>query len=128
MNGPIRTIRRPTPPSETRRPTTTAPRRSRPKARRRSAGPPPNRLRDAYWEFYFYEIRIVLKNDEKKAKDATDKERRLGAIAAAIKKLEDGQPDFGGKDLRRNTVRSSTASRCSSRNIWKLTANGCTNR
>ncbi|HEY1375542.1 MAG TPA: hypothetical protein VGF55_02050, partial [Gemmataceae bacterium] len=57
-------------------------------------------LRDAYWEFYFYEIRIVLKNDQKRAKDAADKERRLGVIATAIKKLEDGQEDFGGKDLR----------------------------
>jgi hypothetical protein len=64
---------------------------------RRAAAQP---LREAYWEFYFYEIRIVLKNDLKKAKDAADKERRLAAIAAAIKKLEDGQEDFGGKDLR----------------------------
>jgi hypothetical protein len=64
---------------------------------RRSAAQP---LRDAYWEFYFYEIRIVLKNDLKKAKDAADKQRRLAAIAGAIKKLEDGQEDFGGKDLR----------------------------
>jgi hypothetical protein len=65
-------------------------------ARRAAAEP----LREAYWEFYFYEIRIVLKNDLKKAKDESDKERRIGAIAAAIKKLEDGQADFGGKDLR----------------------------
>jgi hypothetical protein len=65
-------------------------------ARRAAAEP----LREAYWEFYFYEIGIVLKNDLKKAKDAADKERRLGVIAAAIKKLEDGQADFGGKDLR----------------------------
>jgi hypothetical protein len=57
-------------------------------------------LRDAYWEFYFYEIRIVLKNDLKRAKDDADKERRLGSIAQAIKKLEDGQDDFGGGDLR----------------------------
>jgi hypothetical protein len=57
-------------------------------------------LRDAYWEFYFYEIRIVLQNDRKKAKDDADKEKRFGVIAAAIKKLEDGQDDFGGKDLR----------------------------
>jgi hypothetical protein len=57
-------------------------------------------MRDAYWEFYFYEIRIVLKNDLKKAKDAADKEQRLARIAAAIKKLEDGQEDFGGKDLK----------------------------
>jgi hypothetical protein len=64
---------------------------------RRAAAQP---LRDAYWEFYFYEIRIVLKNDQKKAKDVADKDRRLAAIADAIKKLEDGQEDFGGKDLR----------------------------
>jgi hypothetical protein len=57
-------------------------------------------LRDAYWEFYFYEIRVVLKSDVKKAKDEADKERRFGVIAGAIKKLEDGQDDFGGKDLR----------------------------
>jgi hypothetical protein len=57
-------------------------------------------LRDAYWEFYFYETRIVLKNDLKRAKDEADKERRLGTIAQAIKKLEDGQDDFGGRDLR----------------------------
>jgi hypothetical protein len=57
-------------------------------------------LRDAYWEFYFYEIRIVLKNDLKKAKDPADKEQRLTRIAGAIKKLEDGQEDFGGKDLK----------------------------
>ncbi|HEX4590556.1 MAG TPA: hypothetical protein VH120_11535, partial [Gemmataceae bacterium] len=66
-------------------------------ASRRAAAQP---LRDAYWEFYFFEIRVVLKNDLKKAKDAADKDRRLGVIAGAIKKLEDGQPDFGGKDLR----------------------------
>jgi hypothetical protein len=65
-------------------------------ARKTAAQP----LRDAYWEFYFYEIRIVLKNDLKKAKDDADRERRLGVIAGAIKKLEDGQEDFGGKDLR----------------------------
>jgi hypothetical protein len=41
-----------------------------------------------------------VKSDVKKAKDAADKDRRLGAIATAIKKLEDGQEDFGGKDLR----------------------------
>ncbi len=64
---------------------------------RRAAAQP---LRDAYWEFYFYEIRIVLKSDLKKAKDPADKARRLAAIADAIKKLEDGQEDFGGKDLR----------------------------
>jgi len=57
-------------------------------------------LRDAYWEFYFYEIRVVLKNDLKRAKDESDKERRLGVLAQAIKKLEDGQEDFGGGDLR----------------------------
>lgn len=57
-------------------------------------------FREAYWEFYFYEIRLVLKNDLKKAKDPADKERRLTAIAAAIKRLEDGQEDFGGKGLR----------------------------
>jgi hypothetical protein len=65
-------------------------------ARKAAAQP----LRDAYWEFYFYEIRIVLKNDLKRAKDAADKERRLGMIAAAIKKLEDGQEDFGGAGLK----------------------------
>jgi len=65
-------------------------------ARKATAQP----LRDAYWEFYYYEIRVVVKNDQKKAKDAADKERRLGVIATAIKKLEDGQEDFGGKDLR----------------------------
>jgi hypothetical protein len=65
-------------------------------ARKTAAQP----LRDAYWEFYFYEIRIVLKNDQKKSKDAADRERRVGVIAAAIKKLEDGQDDFGGRDLR----------------------------
>jgi hypothetical protein len=57
-------------------------------------------LRDAYWEFYFYEIRVVLKNDLKRAKDESDKERRLGVLAQAIKKLEDGQEDFGGGNLR----------------------------
>jgi hypothetical protein len=64
---------------------------------RRAAAQP---LREAYWEFYYYEIRIVLTSDVKKAKDAADKERRLAAIAAAIKKLEDGQEDFGGQNLR----------------------------
>src|SRR5262249_855260 len=57
-------------------------------------------LRDAYWEFYFYEMRVVLKNDLKRPKDAADRERRLGVIAQAIKRLEDGQEDFGGRDLR----------------------------
>ncbi len=57
-------------------------------------------LRDAYWEFYFYEMRVVLKNDLKRAKDAADRDRRLGVIAQAIKRLEDGQEDFGGQGLR----------------------------
>jgi hypothetical protein len=57
-------------------------------------------LREAYWEFYFYEVRAVLKNDLKRAKDAADKETRLARVAAAIKKLEDGQDDFGGGDLK----------------------------
>jgi hypothetical protein len=58
-------------------------------------------LREAYWEFYFYEVRAVLKSDVHRAKDSADKEQRLGAIARAIKRLEDGQADFGGNDLKR---------------------------
>jgi len=71
-------------------------RRAAAQAKREAAQP----LRDAYWEFYFYELRIVLKNDLKRAKDDADRERRLGVLAQAIKKLEDAQEDFGGRDLK----------------------------
>jgi hypothetical protein len=57
-------------------------------------------LREAYWEFYFYEVRAVVKSDLARAKDAADKEQRLASIARAIKRLEDGQEDFGGSDLK----------------------------
>ena len=56
-------------------------------------------LRDRYWEFYFYEVRCVVKND---LKPQYEKERgqRLAKNAKAIVNLEHAQDDFGGRDLR----------------------------
>jgi hypothetical protein len=56
-------------------------------------------LRERYWEFYFYEVRCVVRNDLKPQYEK-DRDKRLAKNAKAIVNLETGQEDFGGRELR----------------------------
>jgi TolA-binding protein len=56
-------------------------------------------LRERYWEFDFYDTRIVLKSCQK-VKDPILREQKIAAVALAIKRLEDAFPTVIGKDLR----------------------------
>lgn len=56
-------------------------------------------LRERYWEFYFYEVRCVVKNDLK-PQYQKERDQRLAKNAKVIVNLENGQGDFGGRDLR----------------------------
>lgn len=56
-------------------------------------------LRERYWEFDFYDTRIVLRSCQKVVDPAT-RDQKIAAVAANIKKLEDAFPDVVGKDLR----------------------------
>ncbi|MFO0810647.1 MAG: hypothetical protein U0746_18625 [Gemmataceae bacterium] len=60
-------------------------------------------MRDRYWQFYFYELRIVLKSGNLQ-KDPAAKEKRIADVAGAIRKFEDGQDDFGGGDLKQKFI------------------------
>src|SRR5262249_6248888 len=54
--------------------------------------------RERYWEFYFYEVRCVVKNDLKPQYEK-ERDQRLAQNAKAIVNLEHGQDDSGGRDL-----------------------------
>jgi hypothetical protein len=56
-------------------------------------------LRERYWEFYFYEVRCVVKNDLKPQYEK-ERDQRMAKNAKTIVNLEHGQEDFGGRDLR----------------------------
>ena len=56
-------------------------------------------LRERYWEFYFYEVRCRVKNDLKPQYEK-ERDQRLTRNAKVIVNLENGQEDFGGRDLR----------------------------
>jgi len=56
-------------------------------------------LRERYWEFYFYEVRCRVKNDLK-PQYQKERDQRLTKNAKLIVNLENGQEDFGGRDLR----------------------------
>jgi hypothetical protein len=55
--------------------------------------------RERYWEFDFYDTRIVLKSSQK-VSDQAVREQKIAAVAASIKRLEDAYPDVVGKELR----------------------------
>jgi hypothetical protein len=56
-------------------------------------------LRERYWEFDFYDTRIVLKSSQK-VPDPAVREQKIAAVAVNIKRLEDAHPDVVGKELR----------------------------
>jgi hypothetical protein len=56
-------------------------------------------LRDRFWEFDFYDTRIVLRS-ALKVKDPALREQKIAAVATNIKRLEDAHPEIVGKELR----------------------------
>jgi hypothetical protein len=56
-------------------------------------------LRERFWEFDFYDTRIVLKSAQKLT-DPALRERKIAAVAANIKRLEDAFPEVVGNELR----------------------------
>ncbi len=56
-------------------------------------------MRERYWQFYAYELRIVLKSGNLLT-DTAAKEKRIADVAGAIRKFEDGQDDYGGGETK----------------------------
>lgn len=56
-------------------------------------------LRERYWEFDFYDTRIVLRSNQK-LKDPATRDKKIADIAKNILRLEEAFPDVVGKDLR----------------------------
>jgi hypothetical protein len=56
-------------------------------------------LRDRYWEFDFYDTRIVLRSCQKVPDPAT-RDQKIAAVAQNIRRLEEAYPDVVGKELR----------------------------
>jgi hypothetical protein len=56
-------------------------------------------MRDRYWEFDFYDTRIVLRSCQKVTDPAT-REQKIAAVAQNIRRLEEAYPDVVGKELR----------------------------